>query len=63
MKAALYRDWETVDAGAIDDSDLELSRIEETLYGIYTSQSDLMQTFDDGQKAFICSKCYFVIVS
>jgi len=49
----------TVDAGAIADSDLTLANIEETLYGIYTSQSDLMQTFDDGQKAFIVSKTVY----
>ena len=46
----------TVDAGAITDSDLSLTNIEGTLYGIYTAQSDLLKTFDNGTKAFIVTQ-------
>ena len=49
----------TVDAGAISDSDLSLANIEGTLYGIYTAQSNLLKTFDNGQKAFIVTQTVY----
>jgi len=49
----------TVDAGAISDSDLTLANIEDTLYGIYTAQSNLLKTFDNGQKAFIVTQTVY----
>jgi hypothetical protein len=49
----------TVDAGAISDSDLTLANIEGTLYGIYTAQSNLLKTFDNGQKAFIVTQTVY----
>ena len=49
----------TVDAGAIADSDLTLANIEGTLYDIYTKQSNLMKTFDNGQKAFIVTQSVY----
>ena len=49
----------TVDAGAIADSDLTLANIEGTMYGIYTAQSNLMKTFDNGQKAFIVTQTVY----
>lgn len=49
----------TVDAGAIADSDLTLANIEATMYGIYTSQSQLMKGFDNSQKAFIVTQTVY----
>jgi len=49
----------TVDAGAISSGDLTLANIEGTMYGIYTAQSDLMKTFDNGQKAFIVTQTVY----
>lgn len=49
----------TVDVGAISDSDLSLANIEGTLYGIYTAQSNLLKTFDNGQKAFIVTQTVY----
>lgn len=49
----------TVDAGAITDSDITLANIEETMYGIYTAQSDLMKTFDNSKKAFIVTQTVY----
>lgn len=49
----------TVDAGSISDSDLSLANIEGTLYGIYTAQSNLLKTFENGQKAFIVTQTVY----
>lgn len=49
----------TVDVGTISDSDLSLANIEGTLYGIYTAQSNLLKTFDNGQKAFIVTQTVY----
>lgn len=49
----------TVDAGAVTSTSLQLANIEATLYNIYTSQSDLMKTFDNNQKAFIVTQSVY----
>ena len=49
----------TVDVGAVLTSDLTPSNIEATLYEIYTAQSDLMKTFDNGQKVFIVTQSIY----
>lgn len=49
----------TVDAGAISDSAINLTNIEATLYNIYTSQSNLMKTFDNSQKVFIVTSTVY----
>lgn len=46
----------TVDAGAIAANDLLPANIEQTMYDIFTAQSDLMKTFDNSQKVFIVTQ-------
>jgi hypothetical protein len=49
----------TVDAGALTDTDINLTNIEATMFAIYTAQSDLMKTFDNSQKAFIVTQSVY----
>lgn len=46
----------TVDVGAVTDADLLPANIEETMYGIYSAQSDLLKSFDNSQKVFIVTQ-------
>lgn len=46
----------TVNMGAITSTDIDLTHIEGTMYDFYTSQSNLMKTFDNSQKAFIVTQ-------
>jgi len=59
LKAGEVANDGTVDAGAITDNDLLPANIEETMYGIVSSQSQLLKGFDNGSKVLIVTQTVY----